>query len=88
MLRAGYAILMAGMLIAATLSGCNSRINQENYDRLEVGMEYGQVVELLGEPDNCDSAMMANSCTWENEEKQINVKFVDGRVVLFSGNGL
>ncbi|MFO7840232.1 MAG: DUF3862 domain-containing protein [Desulfosalsimonadaceae bacterium] len=56
MLSARYVMLMAVMRLAAVLSGFNSRINQENYNRLEVGMEYGKVVELLGEADNCNSA--------------------------------
>ena len=88
MSRRLYGFLMAMLLIAACLVGCKSRINQENYNRLELGMQYEVVVDLLGEPDNCDSALMANSCTWGNEKKYINVKFVDGQVVLFGSNGL
>ncbi|MCF8026433.1 MAG: DUF3862 domain-containing protein [Desulfobacteraceae bacterium] len=76
------------IISAVVLAGCGNRINQENYNRLEVGMKYEQVVELLGEPDNCNSAMMANNCTWGSEKRYINVKFVDGQVVLFSSKGI
>ena len=88
MSRGLYGILMVMLLIAASLVGCKSRINQENYNQIELGMQYETVVDLLGEPDNCDSALMANNCTWGNEEKYINVKFVDGQVILFGSNGL
>ena len=76
------------IISAVVLAGCGSRINQENYNRLEVGMKYEQVVGLLGEPDNCNSAMMANNCIWGSEKRYINVKFVDGQVVLFSSKGI
>jgi len=67
--------------------GC-SRVTQENYDKLKIGMEYNQVTALLGKPDNCTESMVSKSCTWGDNAKNIRVNFVAGKAVVFSGNGL
>ena len=85
-----YALMMATMLFGMFLIGCETQspINQENYSRIEVGMSYSDVVALLGEPDECASARLTESCTWEEEEKRITVNFVNEKVYLFSSSGL
>lgn len=69
------------------LAGCD-RVNQENYNKLEMGMQYDDVVTLLGEPAQCDALLMAKSCVWGTESRLIDIKFADNKVILFSSAGL
>ena len=69
------------------LAGCD-RVNQENYNKLEMGMQYNDVVTLLGEPAKCNALLMAKSCVWGTESRQIDIKFADNIVILFSSAGL
>lgn len=67
--------------------GC-SKITQENYGKIKVGMEYGTVVEIIGDPANCSSVFNATKCTWGNATRSIDISFVAEKVVFFSGKGL
>mgnify|MGYP003608878352 CR=1 FL=1 len=52
------------MLLGAVLclSAC-SKINQENYARLQVGMPRAEVEALLGAPTECSGARGLGSCS-------------------------
>ncbi len=67
--------------------GC-SKINQENYKKLKVGMGYGEVVEIIGKPDNCKSILNAKNCVWEESSKKITVKFIANKVIFLSSDGI
>ena len=73
--------------LAAMLSGC-SRLTQENYGKLKVGMGYDEVVALLGKPDNCSDTLMAKSCMWGNEQKNITVNFIGDTTILYSSRNI
>jgi hypothetical protein len=78
------------MLIAAILlllTGC-SKINQENYNKLEIGMKYSEVVTILGKATNCNEALGTKSCIWGNESKNITVNFIGDTCAIFSNTGL
>ena len=77
--------LAAAILIG--LLGC-SKITKENYDKLSIGMDYKEVVALLGEPTKCDSVLLAKSCTWGGPPKTITVQLVSDKVALFQSEGL
>ena len=64
-------------------AGC-SKVTKENYDQLEMGMEYNEVTALLGNPDSCTESMGAKSCIWGNEAKNIKVNFLADKTVVFS----
>jgi hypothetical protein len=70
-----------------TFTGC-SKVNQENYNRLKVGMSYDEVVAILGQADECSSAVSLKNCTWGSEKKGVNIQFAGDKVVFFSGKGL
>lgn len=74
------------LLLLATM-GCND-ITSENYDQLQIGMSYEAVVDLLGKPDSCESAVGFKDCTWGDKKKYINVKFGGNSVVFFSSKGI
>lgn len=75
-------------LLALLLTGCASRLNLENYSRIEVGMHHSEVLDLLGTPDNCWALTGFTSCSWSDGHRAINVRFVNDRVLLHSGDGL
>ncbi|WP_097459116.1 DUF3862 domain-containing protein [Mangrovitalea sediminis] len=83
--KAGWGI--AGIVALVALAGC-SKLTQENYDKLKVGMSYSDVTQLLGKPSECSDALTVKNCNWVSGDSHVNVKFVGDSTVLFSGKGL
>ncbi len=67
--------------------GC-SKLTTENYDQLKVGMNYDEVVTILGKADECSGAIGIKNCTWGNDKKYVTVSFAGNKVIVFSGHGL
>lgn len=67
--------------------GC-SNLNQENYERLKVGMDYDEVLKILVKPDNCESILNMRNCTWDESSKKITIKTVANKVVFLSSHGI
>lgn len=67
--------------------GC-SKLTQENYEKLKAGLDYDEVVTILGKADECSGAIGIKNCRWGNDKKFIQVKFAGNKVVIFSGQGL
>lgn len=76
-----------GMLLVTAMTGC-SKVTQENYDRLKMGMSYPDVIALLGEPERCDSTLGIKNCMWGKEPKTITIKFAGDTTVFYSSEGL
>ncbi|HUL12571.1 MAG TPA: hypothetical protein VLU73_10415 [Methylococcaceae bacterium] len=74
-------------LVCIGLIGC-SKIDKENYDKLKVGMGYDEVVQLLGDPAQCESVVGVKSCTWGEPPKTITIRLIADKVVLFQSEGL
>jgi hypothetical protein len=51
-------------------------------------MNYDEVLNILGKPDNCKSILNAKNCVWEESSKKITVKFVANKVIYLSSNGI
>ena len=69
-------------------SGC-SKLTKQNYDKLKVGMEFKEVVEILGDNAICVSFTAGTkSCNWVDEPKNVTVKFVDNKVIVMACKGL
>ncbi len=83
--RFGLAILILAIILGMT--GC-SKVNKQNYDQLKLGMGYPEVVALLGEPNQCDALVGFKSCVWGKGEKNITVRLVADKVILFESQGL
>ena len=79
------AIFLVLAILAAF--GC-SKLSQENYDKLSVGMDYQEAVEILGDPDECKSVLNAKNCIWGDSSKNITIKIVADKVVFLSSTGL
>ncbi len=53
-----------------------------------MGSEYSEVVKILGKPDSCSEALFVRNCVWGNEQKNITVNFMGGKVVLFTSKNI
>jgi hypothetical protein len=84
----GFSATLAGLLLCCLLLAACSRVTNENYRKIRVGITYPEVVQLLGEPAKCDSLLTARSCTWGSKGKTIDIQFVADQVILFSSKGL
>ena len=80
-------VISVVLLLLILQTGC-SKVNHENYELLEAGMSYKEVVEILGGPDECSQVMGVKSCTWGDEKRHIRVGFMGDLVVIFSASGL
>ncbi len=78
-------ILLSASL--SVLSGCD-KLTPENYNQLKVGMEYAELVKIIGEPSECSAVLNAQSCQWTNGGKRIQAKLVADKVVFLSSQGL
>jgi hypothetical protein len=79
-----FSILCASLLLTASCS----KVTKENYDKLRVGQDYDEVVQILGKADECGGAMGIKDCRWGDANKHISVKFAGNKVVIFSAQGL
>ena len=80
-------ILVASTLLVL-LSAC-SKVNKENYNKLEVGMAQTDVEAIIGSADNCSTTLGTQTCLWGDEKgKHIKVRFIADAAVTFSNNGL
>ena len=84
-IRKGLIVLLISSVLMCF--GC-SRVTQENYDKLSVGMDYEEVVKILGQPSECKSILNAKNCTWGDSSKRIAVKLIANKVVFLSSEGL
>jgi len=76
------------MLACCVLLAACSKINQENYAKLEAGMTKADVEQLLGGPTECSGALGMSSCTWGDQQSFISVQYAGDKVLMFSGKGL
>jgi hypothetical protein len=79
--------ILAVTALSLALVGC-SKVNKENYDKVKVGMDYSEVIEVVGDPDKCKETLGTKSCVWGDDSKNIKVSFVADKVLLPSSNGL
>lgn len=84
----GLAVRRALVLAAALLLvGC-SKVTEENYSKLKVGMPYDEVRAILGEPASCDDALGLRKCRWGDDKRWIQVGFVAERVAVTAAGNL
>ena len=81
-------VLAIFMVSIFSFVGC-SKVSKENYDKIEIGMSYEEVVGVLGKPDTCEEPVLkTRSCIWGTSEKQIKIKFVGEIVAWRSSKGI
>lgn len=68
-------------------AGC-SKLTLENYDKIKIGMDYSEVLTIIGDADECSEKLGIKNCLWGSAEKHIKVNFIADKVVLTSKKGL
>lgn len=82
------------LLLILMFAGCSkakeeSKINRENYEKIKIGMNYEDVLGIIGKPGKCEEPVIkTKSCTWESSGRQIKIKFVFDKVAWRSSEGL
>lgn len=79
--------LTVALFLLTMLLGC-SKLTMENYSKIRMGIEYSEVVKILGKPDNCSEALFLKNCVWGNEQKNITVNFAGDKAILFTSKNL
>ncbi|MBD3800209.1 MAG: DUF3862 domain-containing protein [Campylobacterales bacterium] len=74
-------------LLVLLISGC-SKVTKENYNKIESGMSYDEVVKLIGKPEWCSETLGISSCQWKNDGAVIDIKFISDQVTFTSAKGL
>ena len=74
------------ILFFLTLLIACSRVTEENYDRIENGMEEATVIKILGEPDESSSmgvgSLTGKSSVWDDGKARFSIQFFNGKVKL------
>lgn len=78
---------LCAMGLLLVMLGC-SKVTLDNYNKINVGMSYDEVTQLIGAPEKCDDVMGLRNCQWGDEKRSINVSFVGGEVLLFASSNL
>ena len=74
------------ILLFLTLLIACSRVTEDNYNRIESGMEEAAVIKILGEPDESSSmgigSLSGKSSEWDDGKAKISIQFFNGKVKL------
>lgn len=77
------------LLFCILLLSC-TRVNQQNFDRIQTGMTMEQVVQILGKPVYVTSINVAGasgtSAKWESKDSVIFIQFFNNKVKLKTFN--
>lgn len=63
-------------------------MTKENYDKIESGMSYNEVVEVLGKPEGCSETLGISNCEWKNDDAMIAITFISNQVTIAVAEGL
>ena len=73
------------LIFCILLIAC-SRVTEDNYNRIESGMEEAAVIKILGEPDESSSmgigSLSGKSSIWDDGKARISIQFFNGKVKL------
>ncbi len=80
--------ILLSLPVILALAAC-SKLNKDNYEQLEVGMDQKKVESILGSADNCSENLGTLTCIWGDEDgKHIKVRFVADAAIVFTNSGL
>lgn len=79
-----WSLAALACLLILGLAGCESRVTQENFNRIEIGMSVEDVHAILGSPSESSSINIAGisgtNSTWSRFDTTITVQFLNGAV--------
>lgn len=69
------------LTLSLFLLSCSSKVTQENYDKISIGMPVSQVESILGKGESGSEVDIGLfMMTWESGEKVIAITFINGKV--------
>jgi len=72
-------------LLLLCLAACQSRLTQENFDKIREGMSQKEVREVLGEPVGAEGSsflgISGGESVWRDDKTTITVHFLNDQVV-------
>lgn len=78
--------LLLVSLFVFQLTGCGSKITEENYTKIKNGMTEDEVIAILGKPSDRSSSgigtLTTTGMTWQDENITITVQLINGKVQL------
>lgn len=73
------------LFLCTMLFAC-SKLTQENFDQIKLGMTMKQVTTILGNPTNVEKIHIAGiagvAATWKDDRGQIDIQFLNERVTV------
>lgn len=79
-------LLSAALFLLAVLGACGSKVNQDNFDRVQVGMTFEEVRKILGPATESSSVQIGDlsgtSASWVSEEGRIQIQFLNDKVKI------
>jgi hypothetical protein len=81
--RSVFTLILSLLLI----SGC-SKLNNQNYSKINIGMSFKEVSALIGDPNSCDDSIGIKTCKWGSGKTSVTVNFADDAVALHSAENL
>ena len=79
--------LLGALAVSFALLGC-SKLNNENYAKIKVGMSYNEVTALIGSPKSCDETVGVKTCKWGDDKRNVTINFAGDNVALHSAQNL
>ena len=75
------------LLLGLLLGGC-SKLNMENYNKIETGMTFDEVKAILGDPASCSEALGIKHCQWGDEKRSVQISFIANKVAVTAAENL
>lgn len=72
------------ILLLIMLTACGKKLTQENFNRIDNGMPYAEVVKILGEPESSEAGgafgITAGTSVWRDDTHQVTIVFLNEKV--------
>ncbi len=76
--------LLPLLVILLWLGACGTKLNEENFDRINNGMPKQEVIAILGQPTETSGLQLGNlsgtSAVWEDGTTRITIQFINDKV--------
>jgi hypothetical protein len=73
------------LVASAAASGCGSKVNQANFDKIQTDMTLEEVEKILGPPTESSGVSLGgfsgNTARWESGDSAISIQFLNGKVM-------
>ena len=80
------------VLVCVVSLGCESKLNQQNFDKIKPGMSEADIINVIGKPVEVDPIKMPGGIVaakevWKDNEKSITINFLGGKAMEIKKDG-